>query len=122
MPMHPLRPALRTFEAASPGSAAVGEVPPPRALMELPDPPALSANAVTVLERRYLIRDERGRAVETPAEMFRRVARAVALAEERYNQSPIHPSEIEERFFSRLARTEFLPNSPTLMNAGRSLG
>jgi ribonucleoside-diphosphate reductase alpha chain len=81
--------------------------------------PHLTANALTVLERRYLLRDEQGRTVEKPAELFRRVAHAVAQADERHGGDP---RSTEERFFERLAGLELLPNSPTLMNAGRDLG
>ncbi|MEJ5377682.1 MAG: vitamin B12-dependent ribonucleotide reductase [bacterium] len=75
----------------------------------------LTPNALRVLERRYLTRDESGRLVETPEEMFRRVARAVAQADE-------EPDQAEEIFFHMMASLEFLPNSPTLMNAGKDLG
>ncbi len=75
----------------------------------------LSENALRVMERRYLSRDHEGNVLETPEEMFRRVARAVAAADE-------DPAEAEEEFFHLLAALEFLPNSPTLMNAGRELG
>ncbi len=81
----------------------------------------LTANAQTVLERRYLLRDDDGRVVERPAELFRRVARAVATAELAY-EGHAAVRDVEERFYGRMARLEFLPNSPTLMNAGRSLG
>ena len=80
----------------------------------------LSANARTVLERRYLVRDARGEAPqETPAELFRRVARVVAAPDALYGDDP---RVSEERFFQLMDRLEFLPNSPTLMNAGRELG
>lgn len=79
--------------------------------------PALSENARQVLARRYLLRDEAGRPVETPAELFRRVAGAVALAE-----PPPLRSRWAEAFEARMAALEFLPNSPTLMNAGRPHG
>ncbi len=75
----------------------------------------LTPNALRVLERRYLTRDESGRLVETPEEMFRRVARAIAQADE-------DPDQAEEIFFHMMASLEFLPNSPTLMNAGKDLG
>jgi ribonucleoside-diphosphate reductase alpha chain len=76
---------------------------------------ALTENARTVLSRRYLERDDSGKTTERPEDLFRRVARAVAAADHA-------PAEVEERFFQRMARLEFLPNSPTLMNAGRPLG
>lgn len=75
----------------------------------------LVPNALRVLERRYLTRDESGRLVETPEEMFRRVAKAVAQVDE-------DPVAAEEIFFDIMAQLEFLPNSPTLMNAGKELG
>ncbi|HEX9399214.1 MAG TPA: adenosylcobalamin-dependent ribonucleoside-diphosphate reductase [Anaeromyxobacter sp.] len=77
----------------------------------------LSDNARHVLERRYLLRDEGGAVVETPAELFRRVARAVARAEPEAERG-----RAAERFEARMASLEFLPNSPTLMNAGREHG
>ena len=81
----------------------------------------LSPNALRVLEARYLRRDAARRVVETPAELFRRVARAVAQAE-----LPLGPAwqaeEWQEVFHSLLASLDFLPNSPTLMNAGTPLG
>ena len=79
----------------------------------------LSENALKVLHARYLLKDESGRVIESPREMFGRVARAVARAEEQYGQSvPFW----EERFFDLLSTLRFLPNSPTLMNAGKSMG
>lgn len=81
----------------------------------------LSINAVEVLKRRYLLRDETRRIVETPSELFRRVARHVALAEANYG-SPSVCDEVEQRFYEMMRRIEFLPNSPTLMNAGTRLG
>ncbi len=79
----------------------------------------LSDNARVVLERRYLLKDEQGRPIETPEEMFRRVARAVAASERLYGGKE---EETAERFYEAMARLEFVPNSPTLMNAGRELG
>ena len=81
----------------------------------------LSENAIRVLEKRYLQKGDDGRVTETPEEMFRRVARAIAQAEALY---PGHGNleEIEEEFYQLLANLEMLPNSPTLMNAGRELG
>jgi ribonucleoside-diphosphate reductase alpha chain len=80
----------------------------------------LTANALRVLEKRYLRRDDRGRAVETPEEMFRRVAAAVAAPDADLPHEGRRDPEASARvFFEVLASLEFLPNSPTLMNAGR---
>lgn len=80
----------------------------------------LSLNAVAVLRERYLLRDDRGRLCESTRGMMERVARHVAAAEESF--VPGSSSEWERRFGAALERLEFLPNSPTLMNAGTGLG
>ncbi len=80
----------------------------------------LSSNALTVLARRYLKKDEQGRVIETPEEMFRRVSGNVAQADLMYD-GHADVRRIEEEFFRILSNLEFLPNSPTLMNAGRAL-
>jgi ribonucleoside-diphosphate reductase alpha chain len=80
----------------------------------------LSAPAIAVLEKRYLKKDERGRVVESPEEMFRRVARNIAEAERTYDH-PTSIEELSETFFRMMASLDFLPNSPCLMNAGRDL-
>jgi ribonucleoside-diphosphate reductase alpha chain len=82
----------------------------------------LSDSAWAVLRRRYLRRDERGEPAETPAEMLRRVAVAVAQPDARYGAGSAEVAASEERFFDRMAALEFLPNSPALMNAGRPSG
>ena len=79
-----------------------------------------SENALKVLERRYLRKDASGRLVETPEEMLRRVSKNIASADLRY-ESPEEVARIEEDFFRVMAALEFLPNSPTLMNAGADL-
>ncbi len=79
----------------------------------------LTRNAEEVLKRRYLLKNEKGEVTETPAQMFRRVARAIAKPEKRYGGDA---AEAEERFFSAMTGLDFLPNSPTLMNAGTRLG
>jgi len=81
----------------------------------------LSANAMKVLEKRYLKKDEKGTPVETPEELFRRVAKNIAIADSYYGKSEADVDNTEEEFFDMMARLEFLPNSPTLMNAGRDL-
>ena len=83
---------------------------------------ALTDSAWAVLRRRYLRRDGAGSAVETPDEMFRRVARAVAAADAIHGASAREVAASEERFAARMAALEFLPNSPALMNAGRPRG
>ncbi len=80
----------------------------------------LTQNALTVLEKRYLQKDLQGIVSETPDELFRRVARNVAQADRIYHpEVDLHP--VEEEFYSLMASLDFLPNSPTLMNAGREL-
>jgi len=80
----------------------------------------LSLNAWKVLERRYFLKDEKGKIIETPKEMFRRVAKCVSRVDLRYDENTdIH--KLEEDFYNLMANLEFLPNSPTLMNAGTSL-
>ena len=80
----------------------------------------LSTPAIAVLEKRYLRKDARGRVIETPEEMFWRVARNIAEAERFYNH-PTLTEELSEIFFRMMASLDFLPNSPCLMNAGRDL-
>ncbi len=81
----------------------------------------LSENARTVLERRYLRKDANGTPLETPTQMFRRIARHIAKAEEKYGDES-RVKEVEEVFYKMMTEFKFLPNSPTLMNAGRRLG
>ena len=79
----------------------------------------LSPNAIEVLNKRYLCRDQLGRIAERPEGMLERVAGHVALAEKRYGGDA---EQYRRRFLEMMARLEFLPNSPTLMNAGLPLG
>jgi ribonucleoside-diphosphate reductase alpha chain len=81
----------------------------------------LSPNALTVLQKRYLRKDEDGQPIETPADLFRRVAQAVAAADQLYTLRT-DSGDTEEEFYQLMANLEFLPNSPTLMNAGTDLG
>ncbi|KTB49188.1 ribonucleoside-diphosphate reductase class II [Dehalogenimonas alkenigignens] len=81
----------------------------------------LTANARRVLEKRYLRKDAAGRVIETPAEMFRRVAGTLAAAERQYDaRADVAAKEAE--FYGVMSRLEFLPNSPTLLNAGKKNG
>jgi ribonucleoside-diphosphate reductase alpha chain len=82
----------------------------------------LSDNARTVLARRYLKKDSRGRAVETPEQMFRRVAQYITKAEKKYGGDDDYLKKMETIFYEIMTEFKFLPNSPTLMNAGRRLG
>ncbi len=82
----------------------------------------LTENAIKVLQRRYLKKDENGKVVEGPEELFRRVARTIAGADLKYGHSREDVARTEEEFYEMMTRLYFLPNSPTLMNAGRRLG
>jgi len=85
-----------------------------------PEKIELTRNAQIVLERRYLKRDNEGKVIEAPEEMFRRVARNIAEIELNYDNDADVDTK-EEEFYSIMANLEFMPNSPTLMNAGREL-
>ena len=82
---------------------------------------ALSNNAETVLKRRYLKKDSKGRVIETPEQMFRRVAHHIAKTEKKYGDDS-NMEKMEGIFYKMMSEFKFLPNSPTLMNAGRRLG
>lgn len=86
-----------------------------------PTPLQLSANARIILDKRYLERDASGHPTETPEALFRRVARTVAEVDGTY-EGPAVVDARERVYYDVMARLEFLPNSPTLMNAGRPLG
>ena len=81
----------------------------------------LNENAIKVLERRYLAKNEKGEIIETIDEMFKRVASAIAKADDLY-KSKYNSDETENKFYKMMTELRFLPNSPTLMNAGRELG
>lgn len=81
----------------------------------------LNKNARVVLERRYLSRDEHNQIVETPEQLFRRVAKALAAEDQKYDGNA-DIEATEEEFYEMMTSLGFLPNSPTLMNAGKELG
>jgi len=82
----------------------------------------LLPNALKVLEKRYLKKNEEGKIVETPHELFRRVAKSIASADLNYGKSEAEVEALEKSFYDMMTSLDFLPNSPTLMNAGRRLG
>jgi len=79
----------------------------------------LTENALKVLRARYLFKDEKGDVIETPEKMFERVAKTVSSAESLYKGNTV---EWEEKFYTLMTDLKFLPNSPTLMNAGKDMG
>ncbi len=82
----------------------------------------LSVNATKVLQQRYLLKNEEGEITESPSEMFRRVAKAIAAVDHLYEPAGSDIAKTEEQFYKIMVGLEFLPNSPTLMNAGTELG
>jgi ribonucleoside-diphosphate reductase alpha chain len=82
----------------------------------------LSENALKVLKRRYLKKDESGKVIETPHELFKRVASAIAIADKFYGRTEKEVAELENAFYRIMTQLEFMPNSPCLMNAGKELG
>ena len=79
----------------------------------------LSKNALLILEQRYLKKNSKGKVIEKPEDMFRRVAKNIALADAKYKNKNI--KKTEEEFYNLMVSLDFLPNSPTLLNAGRKL-
>lgn len=82
----------------------------------------LSENAIKVLEKRYLKRDTQGNCIEKPADMFRRVADTVAKGDLKYGATKDDVKKLSDRFYDAITNCQFMPNSPTLINAGRELG
>lgn len=81
----------------------------------------LSDNSLRVLEKRYLKKDPSGNVIETPHDMFSRVAKTIAGADRLFKKPEAEVSKLEKEFYEMMAGLEFMPNSPTLMNAGREL-
>jgi ribonucleoside-diphosphate reductase alpha chain len=82
----------------------------------------LTENAIKVLEKRYLKRDNTGKCVESPADMFHRVADTLASGDLKFGKSSEDVKKLADRFYTAITNKYFMPNSPTLMNAGRELG
>ena len=95
------------------------EVREAKRLLGVYDDLKLTLNAIRVLKHRYLLKDEHGNIIETPSQMFWRVAKAIASADRRYGGDP---DRTAKTFYEVMKNLEFLPNSPTLMNAGTPMG
>lgn len=96
-------------------------VPVPPIHEEKPSDSIFSENAMEVLKRRYLLKDKSGKIIETPDELLHRIANAIAEADANYT-SKANIQKTAEQFYQMLHNKDFLPNSPTIMNAGRELG
>jgi ribonucleoside-diphosphate reductase alpha chain len=92
-----------------------------KSVLGMKDDLKLPINTMEVLKKRYLQKDDRRNIIETPSLLFRRVAHHVAQGERNFKAS-VTPEEAEEKFYQMMRNLEFMPNSPTLMNAGASLG
>lgn len=82
----------------------------------------LTENARFILNQRYLLKDNDGEVIETPIQLFRRVAKTISNVEEKYGKSKQEIKQFENEIYKMMTNLEFLPNSPTLMNSGTSLG
>lgn len=82
----------------------------------------ISKNAETILTERYLLRDKKRKVIETPAQLFKRVAKTISDVDLTYGKSKTEVEELRKEFINIMSKFEFLPNSPTLMNAGTELG
>ena len=105
-------------EEVKPEMETKSEIVTPRETISGTD---LTETALHVLEKRYLKKDDQGNPSEKPEELFRRVAHAIAQAELKYD-SKTDSKAIEDDFYQMMTSLEFLPNSPTLMNAGKKMG
>src|SRR5256714_2677528 len=85
-------------------------------------PVTLSSNARTVLQKRYLVKDKTGKPTESPEDLFWRVSTVVAEADARYGATEGGVEAVAQEFYYLMTQRRFVPNSPTLMNAGRPLG
>lgn len=97
------------------------EVREAKGIFGIEDDLKLPVNAVRILEKRYLLKDELGNLIETPKRMFHRVAREVASADHLYGKK-FNAEETEKEFYRVMSNLEFIPNSPALINAGTRMG
>jgi len=93
-----------------------------KSMLGVGDDMGLSLNALVVMKKRYLRRNKYGEVIETPGQVFERVAKAVAEVDKEHGKSKKEIKETEKEFLQILKNLEFIPNSPTLMNAGTKLG
>jgi len=93
-----------------------------RQFFKIQDDMKFSANALKVLEERYLLKDEQGKIIETPTEMFARIAKAIASVDLKYKKTDEQVRQLEKDFFNSMSSLDFLPNTPTIMNAGTNIG
>jgi ribonucleoside-diphosphate reductase alpha chain len=119
MPLFDLPHLGKVSKKVKPKPYKAKEIPP--SVTPVKDELGLGLNAITVLQKRYLLRNGQGRIVETPKQLFRRVARAIAEVDYNYGASTSQVKILEEEFYNLMARKEFMPNTPTLMNAGTPL-
>ena len=82
----------------------------------------LSKNALSVINKRYLLKNEKNEPLETPLEMFQRIAKTIAAAEKKFGKTQKEIDELNQQFLKMLTNLEFLPNSPTFTGAGTKLG
>ncbi|MHA1801204.1 MAG: ribonucleotide reductase N-terminal alpha domain-containing protein, partial [Candidatus Heimdallarchaeaceae archaeon] len=93
-----------------------------KSILGVEDDLGLSLNALVVMKNRYLRKNEYSEVIETPRQAFERVAKAIAEGDNKYGKSKKEIKQIEKEFLDMMLNLEFLPNSPTLMNAGTKLG
>ena len=91
-------------------------------LLGVKDDMKMPVNVIKVLASRYLKKDENGKIVETPHEMFQRVAGGIAIADKLYGKTDSEIEQTKQEFYDMMVNFDFMPNSPTLMNAGLPLG
>jgi ribonucleoside-diphosphate reductase alpha chain len=93
-----------------------------QALLGIRDELKLGMNALTVLQKRYLLRNEEGKIVENPVQLFQRVAKTIAEVDRQFGATNAGVKIAQEEFYAMMSGREFIPNTPTLMNAGTNLG